>query len=262
MANIRFFADYLKHVFTSKTRHGVHSPFVYNLIDRVIYDFSEKGYVSAIENLRGDLKNDGRKIQITDLGAGSMLNNNKEKKISDLAKNALKPSRIARLIARLAAEFEPETIIELGTCLGITTLYLSRASPLSKVITVEGCPSTAAIANENFGKINGENNQVRTGYFDVVFQQIIAEVPKIDFLFIDGNHRKDATLSYFYQSLPKVHERTVLIFDDIYWSQGMKEAWAEIKNHPQVTVTVDLFYVGLVFFKPDQVKEHFNVRFI
>src|SRR5690606_25578628 len=188
--------------------------------------------------------------------------NNKEKKISDLARNALKPARIAKLIARLAAEFQPKTMIELGTCLGITTLYLSKASPLSKVITVEGCPQTAAVAEENFHKLNGNNIEVRTGNFDSIFPQIIAEALKIDFLFIDGNHRKDATLNYFYQCLPKVHDGTVLIFDDIYWSQEMKEAWKEIKNHPQVTVTIDLFYIGLVFFKPDQVKEHFNVRII
>src|SRR5690606_40340693 len=227
MANIRFFVDYFKHVFTSKTRHGVHSPFVYNLIDRVIYDFSEKEYIAQIERLRRDLKEDNRKIKITDLGAGSMLNNSKEKKISDLARNALKPARIAKLIARLAAEFQPKTMIELGTCLGITTLYLSKASPLSKVITVEGCPQTAAVAEENFHKLNGNNIEVRTGNFDSIFPQIIAEALKIDFLFIDGNHLKDATLNYFYQCLPKVHDGTVLIFDDIYWSQEMKEAWKE-----------------------------------
>ena len=262
MANIRFFIDYAKHAVSSKTRHGVHSPFVYNLIDRVIYDFSEKEYVAEIEKLRGDLKKDNRIIQITDLGAGSMLNNGKEKKISNLARNALKPARIAKLIARLAAEFQPRTIIELGTCLGITTLYLSKASPDSKLITVEGCPQTAAVAKENFQQLSGENIDVRTGNFDLLFPQIVDDLPQIDFVFIDGNHRKDATLNYFYQCLPKVHENTILIFDDIYWSQGMKDAWKEIKNHPQVTVTVDLFYIGLVFFKPDQVKEHFNVRFI
>lgn len=261
MANVRFFIDYLKHYLTSNNRHGVHSPFVYDLIDRVIYDFSEKDYVEPIEDLREILKEDHRILKITDLGAGSMLNNGKEKKVSSLAKNALKPQRIARLIARLANEFQPETIIELGTCLGITSLYLSKASPASRIITVEGCPQTAGIAKENFEKLDADNLEIRIGNFDILFPRLIHELPKIDFLFLDGNHRKDATLNYFYACLPKVHAGTILIFDDIYWSEGMKEAWAEIKNHPQVTVTIDLFYIGLVFFKPDQVKEHFNVRF-
>lgn len=262
MANIRFFVDYLKHTFASNSRHGVHSPFVYNLIDRVIYDYADKDYIQPIENLRKQLKNDHRTLQITDLGAGSMLNNGKEKKVSSLAKNALKPQRIARLIARLAQEFQPDTIVELGTCLGITSLYLSKATPSSRVITIEGCPQTASVAKENFECLNASNIEIRTGNFDILFPQLIDELPKLDFVFLDGNHRKDATLNYFYSCLPKVHFGTVLIFDDIYWSEGMKEAWLEIKSHPQVTVTIDLFYIGLVFFKPDQVKEHFNVRFL
>jgi len=261
MANIRFFIDYLKHYLTSTNRHGVHSPFVYNLIDRVIYDHSTKDYIAPIEYLRKSLKEDTRILQITDLGAGSMLNNRKEKRVSDLAKNALKPPRIAKLIARLANESHAVSIIELGTCLGITTLYLSKASPSSKIITVEGCPQTAAVAEENFKRLAANNIEIRTGNFDILFPQLVEELPKIDFLFIDGNHRKDATLNYFYTSLPKVHAGSILIFDDIYWSKGMKEAWQEIKDHPQVTVTIDLFYIGLVFFKPGRVKEHFNVRF-
>jgi len=261
MLNIRFFIDYFKHYLTSNSRHGVHSPFVYNLIDGVIYDHSRKNYTEPIEELRKQLKLDERTLLITDLGAGSMLNNGKVKSVRSLAKNALKPPRVAKLIARLANEFQPESIIELGTCLGITTLYLSKASPSSHVITVEGCPETAKIATENFKRLDADNIEIRTGNFDVIFPALVEELPKIDFLFIDGNHRKDATLKYFYDSLPKVHTGSILIFDDIYWSEGMKEAWREIKNHPQVTVTVDLFYIGLVFFKTDQVKENFKVRF-
>jgi hypothetical protein len=40
----------------------------------------------------------------------------------------------------------------------------------------------------------------------------------------------------------------------------MKEAWEIIKVHPQVTVTVDLFWIGLVYFKKGQVKEDFLIR--
>src|SRR5690554_6027363 len=157
MSNIRFFVDYFKHYLTSNSRHGVHSPFVYSLIDRVVYDFSPKEYVKPIEELRKKLKNDTRTLRITDLGAGSMLNNGKVKQISSLAKNALKPPRVAKVIARLANEFHPESIVELGTCLGITTLYLSKASSSSRIITVEGCPETAKVARENFNRLAANN---------------------------------------------------------------------------------------------------------
>jgi predicted O-methyltransferase YrrM len=261
MANYRFFVDYVSHYLTSKTRHGVHSPFVYHLVDEVIYDYSGKEYEIEIEALRSSLKRDKRILKLTDLGAGSMLNKQLEKSVGNIARHSLKPPRVAKLITRLAAFSRAKTVIELGTCLGITTSYLAKALPSAQVITVEGCAETAGVAQENFDKFSLSNIDLKIGNFDLILPQIIQKQERIDFLFIDGNHRKEATLAYFYLCLDKVHDETMLIFDDIYWSQGMKEAWTEIKNHPQVTVTVDLFFIGLVFFKKDQAKEDFKIRF-
>lgn len=261
MALARFLVDYLFHLGTSKTRHGVHSPFVYQLVEDVIYDYSPKEYELPIEDLRKSLTKDNRVIELLDLGAGSLVNKGREKRVGDIAKNALKPPRVAKLLARLAAYSQAQTIIELGTCLGVTSSYLAKATG-AKLITVEGCPQTAGIARENFKKLALESIDLRVGNFDDLLPQILEEQDKIDFLFVDGNHRKEATLNYFNACLPKVHEGTLLIFDDIYWSKGMKEAWAQIKSHPKVSVTVDLFYVGLVFFKRDQHKEDFKIRFL
>jgi predicted O-methyltransferase YrrM len=260
MFNLRFAYDYLLHLFKAKNRHGLHSPFVYRLVDEVIYDFTSKNPYAEIENIRKQLLIDNRIITITDLGAGSHVNNNRQKKISAIAKNALKPPKLAQLLYRLTADLQPKTIIELGTCLGITTLYLQKAAPKAKVYTLEGCPETAGIAQENF--INASLNKVEliTGNFDNTLPGIINKLDKVDFVFVDGNHQKDATLKYFEWCLPKVHEGTMLIFDDIYWSEGMKEAWATIKAHPKVTATVDLFWIGLVFFKPGQAKEDFLIK--
>ena len=248
------------HRFKAKTRHGVHSPFVYRLIDKVIYDFEPKKVYSEIETLRKQLLNDKRTINVIDLGAGSKVNNDRQKKISDIARNALKPPRLAQLIYRLAADLKPGNIIELGTCLGITTVYLQKAAPEAKVDTLEGSPETAAVARETFAKAGLKYIEEITGNFDDTLPKLINELDRLDFVFVDGNHQKDATLKYFEWCLPKVHEGTLLIFDDIYWSEGMKEAWAGIKAHPQVTVTVDLFWIGLVFFKQGRVKEDFLVK--
>ncbi|WP_337856762.1 O-methyltransferase [Pedobacter sp. GR22-6] len=256
-----FISDYLKHRLTSKSRHGTHSPFVYKLTDEVIYDFGAKKEYKSIENQRKKLFNDDSLITVTDLGAGSQLNKNRTKKVSQIAKNALKNPRLAQLIYRLAKDNHPKHIIELGTCLGITTSYLSRACPEADIITVEGCPETAKVAYRNFRELDLENVELRVGNFDVLFPEIIAEAERLDFVYIDGNHRKQATLDYFNWCLEKVHEGSLLIFDDIYWSGGMKEAWEEIKNHPRVTVTVDLFWIGLVYFKKGQAKEHFKIKY-
>ncbi|WP_134089574.1 O-methyltransferase [Olivibacter sp. XZL3] len=261
MANYRFFLDYLAHRLSAKTRHGVHSPFVYQLVDEVIYDFSPKPYEEEIERKRQALQKDMRIIKVTDYGAGSMMNNGKQKAVGTIAKNALKPKRVAQLIARLANRFTPATIIELGTCLGITTAYLAKAAPKASVITVEGCPETSAVARQTLDELGAPHITLKTGNFDNILPELIQQQEKIDFLFLDGNHRKEATLNYFYLCLPKVHAQSLLIFDDIYWSKGMKEAWQEIKNHPQVTLTIDLFFIGLVFFKKGQEKEHFKIRY-
>ena len=261
MINLQLAADYLKHQFKAKTRHGVHSPFAYRLVDKVIYDFHAKSIYGKIEDLRHDLLEDTRTITITDLGAGSHVNNNKQKQVKTLAKNALKPAKLAQLIYRLAADAKPANIIELGTCLGLTTAYLASAAPKANVISIEGCPETASVAQENLSKLDIENVSLLVGNFDRLLPEVIAGLDELDFVFIDGNHRKDATLDYFKMCLPKLRQSSIMIFDDIYWSSGMKEAWEEIKRHPEVTVTIDLFWIGLVFVRKGQVKEDFRIRY-
>jgi len=257
----QFIKDYLKHRLTAKSRHGTHSPFVYKLADEVIYDFNDKSEYKNIEEQRKKLFNDDSVITVTDLGAGSQLNKNRTKKVSQIAKNALKSPRLAKLIYRLAKNAKAKSAIELGTCLGITTAYLAKTDAQTEVITIEGCPQTAEVARKNFQDLNLENIELHVGNFDLILPDIIARQPSLDFVYIDGNHRKDATLNYFKLCLPKVTENSLLIFDDIYWSKGMKEAWTEIKNHPDVTVTIDLFWIGLVYFKKGQAKEHFKLKF-
>ncbi|HKG08405.1 MAG TPA: class I SAM-dependent methyltransferase [Pedobacter sp.] len=256
-----FLCDYLKHRFTSKSRHGTHSPFVYKLTDEVIYDFKHKKDYQSIEEQRKKLFNDDSVIAVTDLGAGSHLNKNRTKKISQIAKNALKSPSLAQLIYRLAKERRPQYIVELGTCLGITTAYLSKGAPEANIVTIEGCPETAGVAYRNFQDLALDNIELQVGNFDLLFPRLIEQAEKLDFVYIDGNHRKEATLNYFKWCVPKVHEQSLLIFDDIYWSAGMKEAWEEIKAHPEVSVTVDLFWIGLVYFKKGQAKEHFKIRY-
>jgi predicted O-methyltransferase YrrM len=261
MFNLSVAKDYLLYRLKAKTRHGTHSPFVYRLVDKVIYDFSAKKVYPEVEKIREGFLADDRVITITDLGAGSHVNNDRQKRISSIAANALKPTKLAQLLYRLVADLQPGNIIELGTCLGITTIYLQKAAPSAKVYTLEGCPETAGIAKESFNSAGFNNIELTTGNFDNTLPGVIAGLDKLDFVFVDGNHQKQATLNYFEWCLPKVHDGTLLIFDDIYWSEGMKEAWTQIKAHPKVTVTIDLFWIGLVYFKTDQAKEDFVIKF-
>ena len=260
MLNFRFAKDYLLHRLRGKSRHGIHSPFVYRLVDEVIYDFRAKKVYGEVEAIRAELLSDNSVITVTDLGAGSHVNNNRQKRIGDIAKNALKPPKLAQLLYRLVADLQPQNMIELGTCLGTTSLYLKKAAPDARLYTLEGCPETAGIAAEIFKKAEINDIKLITGNFDDTLPGVINSLDQLDFVFVDGNHQKDATLKYFEWCLPKVHENTLLIFDDIYWSEGMKEAWEIIKAHSQVTVTVDLFWIGLVYFKKGREKEDFLIK--
>jgi predicted O-methyltransferase YrrM len=260
MFNIRFAWDYLLHRLTAKTRHGTHSPFVYRLVDEIFYNTDPQPAYAETEAIRQQLLADERTITIVDLGAGSHVNNNRQKKVSDIAAHALKPQKLAQLLYRIAADLQLDSIIELGTCLGVTSIYLQKAVPQAKVYTLEGSPETAAVAKDTFHKAGLDKIELVIGNFDDTLPGIIDSLDKVDFVFVDGNHQKDATLRYFEWCLPKVHDGTLLIFDDIYWSEGMKEAWAQIKAHPEVTVTIDLFWIGLVYFRKGQVKEDFRIK--
>ncbi len=261
MNKIRFAFRYLQYLLKARTRHGTHSPFVYSLLEEVIYDTGHFYVFDEIESLRKKLLRDKRTINIKDFGAGSKVNSSPTRKIQDIVRNSAKADKYGELMFRLIQKFKPETLLELGTSLGISTIYQASAAPKSKLITMEGCPETAAIGKENFEKLKLNNIEIIVGNFDETLSTTLNKITKLDYAFFDGNHRKAPTLAYFNQCLSKVHNDSIFIFDDIHWSDEMEEAWEEIKANPSVTVTIDLFFVGLVFFRKEQKKENFVIRY-
>jgi len=249
-----------KYLTKAKNRHGIHSPFVYELLDKVIYDKSEFSEYKTVETVRKQLLGRTDEIEITDLGAGSTVNKSNKRKVSDIAKNSAKGGKWGELLFRLSKHFQPETMIELGTSLGIGSLYQSLGNPEGKLTTFEGCPHTAAVAQEQFQKANVSPTIIE-GNFNDTLQPYLDSIEKLDWAFIDGNHQKEPTIRYFEQCLQKCHNDSVLLFDDIYWSKGMAEAWEKIKAHKRVNVTLDLFQVGIVFLRKEQPKQHFIIRY-
>jgi predicted O-methyltransferase YrrM len=253
--------DYLKYLFLAKNEHSLHSPFLFEFYLKVLKESVVESDFSAIENLRKKLLSDKREIKITDLGAGSKLNRSNKRKIKDIAKNSRKPPKLAQLFYRIIRYYNYQTILDLGTSLGITTAYLAQANTNGKVYTFEGCPNTAGLAKENFRELGVQNIEIIVGDLNCTLQKALEEIDKIDFAFFDANHRYEPTVDYFEKCLSKVHDDTCFIFDDIYWSEGMKKAWLYIRNHSQVTVSIDIFWVGIVFFRKKQPKQHFVLKF-
>jgi len=214
-----------------------------------------------IENLKQQLIDNKEEIEITDLGAGSKTGNNNIKTISQIARNSSKPKKLGRLLYRLSAEFKPTHILELGTSFGLSTSYMALGSPGTKITTIEGCPNISSVANNNFAQLNINNIKLYTGNFDAVLPGILETIPELNLVFIDGNHKKEPTIRYFKQCLENSVNDTCLIFDDIHWSDEMEEAWNYIKENKRVSLTVDLFYMGLVFFRKELTKENFVIRY-
>jgi predicted O-methyltransferase YrrM len=240
----------------------MHSPFVFDFILNVLNNKSNYKAPSEIEQLRKQLFSDKRIIKIEDFGAGSRTNSSNQRSVTQIAKSALKSKRLAKLLFRLAKHYQPQSVVELGTSLGITTAYISKANPLASITSIEGSEQIAAIAKENFQKLNCANIQLLTGNFDHVLPSFISQLPSVDLAYIDGNHRYQPTINYFHQFLAKSNSQTILVFDDIHWSLEMEQAWEEIKLHPSVQYTIDIFFLGFVFFREEfKVKQHFTIRF-
>lgn len=241
--------------------HGVHSPFVFNLYQQVIcHDGHFRAY-DEVEALRTQLEQDSTSLEVTDFGAGPKAGTKRKRKVNEIAKTSAKPAKYGQLLFRLVNHFQPKTIFDLGTSLGITTSYQAIANKQARVITFEGCPSVAGRAAQNFKSLGLNNVELVIGNLDQTLQEQVAKVDKLDYVFFDGNHRYEPTMRYFNLCLQKHHEYSVFVIDDLYWSVEMKRAWQEIKKHPQVLQTVDLFYIGLVFFRTSQPKENFTLYY-
>lgn len=242
--------------------HGMHSPFVFELIDEVLNDDRNFYAYDPVEKIRQSLLTNQQKLTIEDFGAGSRTIKNNERTIASIAKSSLKPKKYSQLLFRMVDHYQPKTILELGTSFGITTSYLASAKQDATIISMEGSDAIATIAKENFGKLKLKNIELVKGNFDDTLAKTISNLSTIDLAFIDGNHRYQPTLNYFEQILAKSNNYSIIILDDIHWSKEMEAAWKDIQDHSLVTMTIDLFFIGIVLLRNEfKVKQHFSVRF-
>jgi len=251
---------YCKFLWNSKNEHGVHSPFVFDLVTKCFYDKKYKPEYAVLKKYRKTLLQNKNTIEVTDFGAGSRVFKSTTRIVSQIAKTAgISPKR-AELLLRIVQYFQPEQVLEIGTSLGLATVALASGNSKATITSLEGCPETAKVALEHFGKFHFENIDLITTEFGIYLNNLQPNTQNPQFVYFDGNHSKAATLQYFELLLPTITNDSVWIFDDIHWSSDMEAAWEIIKNHPQVTVTIDTFQWGLVFFRSEQEKEHFVIR--
>lgn len=250
--------NYLQYLWRAKSRHGIHSPFVFHLVSEIFNDPRRYDAYEKVAAIHERFKRNSGSIQVTDLGAGSKKMKGDVRKIQDIAKSSVKRAKYMKLMFRLVDHFEPAHILELGTSLGLTTHMMALASKESTVTTIEGCPETAALAMTHLDHVPNVN--VIISDFDSALPHAL-ENGAPDLVFVDGNHLLEPTLRYFQWCVNNLSDDAVLIFDDIHWSTGMHDAWERIKANDRVGVTIDIFEMGIVFFRKEQAKQHFIVRF-
>jgi len=252
--------QYLRYCLFARNQHFIHPPFAYQLYDAVITGKQLSPFHENLESRRNQLIDSKEIIQVNDFGAGSKIATTSERRIADIAKHGISTSKFSNLFYRLGNTLHQPKILELGTSLGINTLYLSSIQN-AEVFTLEGCPNLANWAEKEFEIQSAKNIQIQVGNIDQTLQELIQKVDGLDMVLLDANHRLAPTLQYFELCLSKASDQCIFIFDDIHWSSEMVEAWEKIKNHPRVSLSMDLFKVGLVFIRPLREKQHYTLWF-
>jgi predicted O-methyltransferase YrrM len=264
MNKLYIILKYLKYIIQAKTRHSVHSPFVYRFIDDILHDKKEYSDYTIIEKEVQRLKKNRNVLEIVDFGAGKTSGKYRTyfRRVSEIASISGITRKHGRLLYRLVRHYKPTTLLEMGTSLGISSMYQAKGNPEALFISVDGCASLAMIARNTLDNASCENVELKTGQFRTILPSLLDDMNKtVDYAFIDGDHTHEGTLFYFGLLKKHLNNSSILVFHDIYWSKEMAKAWDEIKKDPEVTVTIDLFFMGIVFVRKELSKQDFILRF-
>ncbi len=255
--------EFLKYQLFAKSVKTIHPPFAYDLIQHLKNHDIPTEDKKTIFSVKRKAANNNNIIEHTDMGANA---NGKDyirtfKKVADIAAKSSISHKYGKLLYHLVNYFKPGNILEMGTSLGISTLYLSLANKKSSVISIEGCAETAHVAQSYLRKAGASNVKIYGGGFDLLLPQVLQEMPSVDLIFFDGHHKYKPTMEYYRQSKPYTHDSTVFIFDDIHWSKEMHKAWRHIIHDKDVTLSLDFFQLGIVFFKKGISKQNLIIRY-
>lgn len=250
--------QYIKFLLKSTNQHGVHSPFVYNLVTKCFYDKTNNSSYKNILNYKTELLKNKTIIKVTALKSDSNIFKQKRSIVSQIAKNTRVSDKRIKLLYRLSNYFKFENVLEINSSLGIKTIALYSANQNTNIITLESCTNTFEFTRANFKKHKLQDINLITGSTHTIIKEL--SINNYDLILFNGKYQEEATLIYFETLLQTVNNDSVFIFTHIYSSKGMTKAWQTIKQHPKVAVTIDTFFWGFVFFRKEQVKEHFIIR--
>lgn len=253
--------QYLQYWLNAIDQYSLQTPFTYRFYNEVIVEGRDQAAFGEIEAIRSALLKNHAQIKVLDLGAGSVVDPGNLRTISKIARFSLSSPKFSRFLFRLIGHFKPSNIVELGTSLGINTSYMAKASPGTTVYTLEGCPNIASLASEHFKQLHLENIKLIIGNIDDTLSGLLKQISAAEFVFFDANHTEAATLRYFDLCLQYRNGNSIFVFDDIHLSEDMHRAWEKIKTHPEVSLSMDIFDAGIVFFEKGLQPGHYTLTF-
>ncbi|MGI6478074.1 MAG: class I SAM-dependent methyltransferase [Salinivirgaceae bacterium] len=262
MSNITYVAaQFLKYKFLSKHSkgHGIHSPFVYDFVEKVLLNKSNRAFYEQNKKYEKELKKNKTNITKIDLGAKKQANSSYNTTYSSIAKQSTTPFKYRCLLSKMVEYYKHELIIEFGTSLGLTTNILSNSTDV-QVITIEGCPNLHKVAIDNFSKWGNKNVLAIQTDFDLFVEDFTAQ-QKTVLIYIDGNHSGTATKQYINNLWDKIPTNSIIVIGDIYWSRDMTEAWKQISKPTNNCYSVDLFTFGILFKRNFCEGQHFRIKY-
>ena len=254
---------YLIHQFNLKHRHGhgIHSPYLFEFVNGVIYNDIRTEVPGWLTALHRQLRRERAMLTATGPGAPSTVKGGPQRSVRSFVKGSSVSLKYGALLFRISRWFRPGVILELGTGLGISTLYLSAGSPGIPVHTIEGISERADFSEGLFKRSSLTTVKVHVGEIEEVLESLAGEVKGRMLVFVDGNHRFDPTIGYLKWILGQAGAESVVVMDDLYWSKEMARAWHEIISWPEVRMSIDLYQMGVLLLRTDLNKTELKIKF-
>jgi predicted O-methyltransferase YrrM len=262
ISGLKYALKYIQYTIFAKHKkgHGIHSPFMFRLIQEVFNKKDLNSDLKAVFSIHKRHKRSKQKLSYNEIGAGSSYRTKKNQSLGKIIKRSSVSRKYGKLIYNIINHFAPTDILELGSSVGISSAYIAQAAKESNFISIEGVNEKLNVAKHIAQELNLSTKFI-CGDFDEILDFVLNEYKQLDFAFFDGNHTKKSTIKYFESCLDKIHNNTIFIFDDIHWSDEMESAWEYIKLHKDVRVSVDLFQMGLIFFRKELSYEHYTIKY-
>jgi len=254
---------YTEHLFHWRYRWGrhIHSPYLFEFIHEVVFNASKHEVPAEIRIVHRALRKDRNLIPAGTLGAKSAVDNSENRTVGSFVRSSSVSEKYGAVLYRITRWFKPETIVELGTGLGVSAMYLATGSPQTQLHTIEGSHSRADFSHKLIKRCGLKEVKVHRGELEKKLEELIPDLKERFVAFVDGNHYHEPTVRYVRSLVDLAGDEALIVVDDIYWSKEMQLAWKEVISWPEVKVSIDLFHMGILLLRRDLQKARLKIKF-